>query len=278
MNKYLKYTPEQMEEHLSGYLIDSWSYSGVQCFARNEKAFEMQYIYCENDRKSISAMAGSAYHEALKEFFSIWKPGVKPEFVALTAVAYGYLDEVPANDWKTTDTFPTAEAAKAEATSKVNNLLKYFCEEVGTYTGDIAEVLHVETRFEEWVTVNGVDIPLPLHAVIDLVARLKNGKVVIIDHKSKSKFTDEADPKGLVSFFYIGCRRVVGRLRQSSASLHPPSGTSFLREPLTRPRPATLCRTLPATTQLTSLPVFQQQVPYFEPACAWTLLYKQHTS
>lgn len=80
------------------------------------------------------------------------------------------------------------------------------------------------------------------------------------------------------SLFYIGCRRVVGRLRQSSASLHPPSGTSFLREPLTRPRPATLCRSLPATTQLTSLPVFQQQVPYFEPACAWTLLYKQHTS
>ena len=60
---------------------------------------------------------------------------------------------------------------------------------------------------------------------------------------------NEADPKGLVSFL-LGCRRVVGRLRQSSASLHPPSGTSFLREPLTRPRPATLCRSLPATTQL----------------------------
>lgn len=190
MNRYLKYTPEQMEEHLSGYLVNSWSYSGVQCFARNEKAFEMQYIYCERDRKSISSIAGSAYHEALKEFFSIWKPGVQPEFVALTAVAYGYLDEVPANDWKTTDKFPTAEAAKAEAVSKVNNLLTYFCEEVDTYTGDIAEVLHVETRFEEWVTVNGVDIPLPLHAVIDLVARLKDGRVVIIDHKSKSKYTD----------------------------------------------------------------------------------------
>lgn len=190
MNRYLKYTPEQMEEHLSGYLVNSWSYSGVQCFARNEKAFEMQYIYCERDRKSISSIAGSAYHEALKEFFSIWKPGVQPEFVALTAVAYGYLDEVPANDWKTTDKFPTAEAAKAEATSKVNNLLKYFCEELDTYTGNIAEVLHVETRFEEWVTVNGVDIPLPLHAVIDLVVRLKDGRVVIIDHKSKSKYTD----------------------------------------------------------------------------------------
>ena len=40
---------------------------------------------------------------------------------------------------------------------------------------------------------------------------------------------------------------VVGRLRQSSASLHPPFGTSFLREPLTRPRPATLCLSLPTT-------------------------------
>ena len=65
MNRYLKYTPEQMEEHLSCYLVNSWSYSGVQCFARNEKAFEMQYIYCERDRKSISSIAGSAYHEAL---------------------------------------------------------------------------------------------------------------------------------------------------------------------------------------------------------------------
>ena len=97
------------------------------------------------------------------------------------------------------------------------------------------------------------------------------------NQKSSVKTNERLTQKGW-SLFYIGCRRVVGRLRQSSASLHPPSGTSFLREPLTRPRPATLCRSLPATTQLTSLPVFQQQVPYFEPVCAWTLLYKQHTS
>ena len=99
MNKFLKYTGEQMEEHLSGYLIDSWSYSGVQCFARNEKAFEMQYIYRETEKKSISSIAGSAYHEALKEFFSDWKPGVSPDYVALTTTAYEYLDAVPANDW-----------------------------------------------------------------------------------------------------------------------------------------------------------------------------------
>lgn len=190
MNKFLKYTGEQMEEHLSGYLIDSWSYSGVQCFARNEKAFEMQYIYRETEKKSISSIAGSAYHEALKEFFSDWKPGVSPDYVALTTTAYEYLDAVPANDWKTTDKFPTAELAKNEAISKVNSLLASFCAEVKTYVEDMEKVIFVETRFEEWVTVNGVDIPLPLHAVVDLVVRLKDGRIVIIDHKSKSKFTD----------------------------------------------------------------------------------------
>ena len=51
------------------------------------------------------------------------------------------------------------------------------------------------------------------------------------------------------SLFYIGGRRVVGRLRQSSASLRPPSGTSFLRELLTRPRPA---RSIGAFRQLHS--------------------------
>ena len=53
----------------------------------------------------------------------------------------------------------------------------------------------------------------------------------------------------------IGRYIVVGGLRQSSASLHPPFGTSFLREPLTRPRPATLCQSPPTTT----LPVLVNQ-------------------
>lgn len=193
MNKYQSYTPEQMEEHLSCYLVDSWSYSAVQCFARNEKAFEMQYVYRERDRRSVSSIAGSAYHEALKEFFSAWKPGRTPDYVALTAVAYGYLDEVPANGWKTTDRCPTAELARAEATSKVNSLLASFCAESSTYTDGLAKVIAVETRYEEWVTVNGVDIPLPLHAVVDLAAETEDGRTVIVDHKSKSRYTDPAE-------------------------------------------------------------------------------------
>ena len=193
MNRYAQLTPEQLEEHFSNYLIDSWSYSGVSCFARNEKAFEMQYVYREKDSRSISSIAGNAYHAALKNYFCAWTDGMEPAVVNLTQWAYDYLDEVGADEWRLTDKFPSVEAAKAEATKSVNNLLESFCAEISTYTDQIARVLDVEEKYDVWVTVNGVDIPLPLHCVVDLVVELKDGRIVIIDHKSKSSFTDEKE-------------------------------------------------------------------------------------
>lgn len=197
-NRYAAYSPEEMENHFSGYLVNSWSYSGVQTFARNEKAFEMRYIYGEKDKRSITSIAGSAYHEALKDFFCQWNEGSRePDNVALTSSAYEYLDEVPANDWKLTDKFPTAELAKAEAVAKVNLLLSSFCAEYTIYTKGVRKVVNVEVRYEEWVNVNGVDIPLPLHAIVDLIVETEDGKTVIIDHKSKSRYT-ESDEVALV--------------------------------------------------------------------------------
>ena len=191
MNKYSSYKGDQLEEHLSNFLVDSWSYSAVSCFARNEKAFEMQYIYREKSRSTMSAIVGNAYHAALKEFFSAFKIGMEPAVVNLTQVAYDYIDNLPANVWMLKGKTPTVETARAEATSKVNALLNNFCAESSLYVADIAEVLSVEERFEEWLVINGVDIPLPCHAYMDLVARLKDGRIVIIDQKSKSAYTQE---------------------------------------------------------------------------------------
>lgn len=194
MNKYAQLTAEQLEEHFSNYLIDSWSYSGVSCFARNEKAFEMQYVYREKDTRSVSSIAGNAYHAALKEFFCAYSDETSAgNVVNLTAWAYEYLDGIGANEWRLTDKFPTVEAAIAEATKMVNSLIESFCSEITTYTENIARVLDVEEKYDVWVTVNGVDIPLPLHCVVDLVVELKDGRKVIIDHKSKSAYTDEKE-------------------------------------------------------------------------------------
>ena len=56
MNKYSKYTSDEIEELLSTYLIDSWSYSRVSLFARNEKAFEMEAVYREKSKRSVASV------------------------------------------------------------------------------------------------------------------------------------------------------------------------------------------------------------------------------
>ena len=196
-SKYETYTPEQLEEHFSNYLMDSWSYSKVSCFARNEKAFEKQYIYMEPDRRSSSSVAGNAYHAALEEFFSVLQMSGNarmPDIVPLEKVAYDYInDKVEANQWKLQKTTPTVEECITDATKKATALIRNFYGERDLYMSDLMEVTAVESRYEEWVTVNGVDIPLPCHAVIDLVVRLNDGRVVIIDHKGKGQYSDEKE-------------------------------------------------------------------------------------
>jgi len=196
MNKYSQYTPERLEEHFSNFLIDSWSYSKVSCFARNEKDFERTYIYCEPDRRSASSVAGNAYHAALEFFFGkLMSTGMQmmPSLLDLNLEAYAEIDNVGANTWKLQKTTPTVTDCVSDATSKATSLLHNFYSERDVYMEHVAEVLSVEARCEEWLTVNGVDIPLPCHAVIDLIVRLDDGRTVIVDHKSKGAYSDEKE-------------------------------------------------------------------------------------
>lgn len=194
MNQYSKFTTEQMNEHLSFYLLDSWSYSKVACFARNEKAFEKEYIYCERGQRSASSIAGNAYHKALEYFFSRMKGGYEqPSIIDLQQVAYAYIDEVPSPDWKLQKTTPTIEKAREKAVKDVTSGLQNFYSEMSIYMDDIAEILGVEERIEQWLVINGVDVPLPCHSELDLIARLKDDRVVIIDHKMKSAYSDEKE-------------------------------------------------------------------------------------
>lgn len=188
---YRSYTPEQYEELASNFLISSWSYSKVTSFARNEKAFEMQSIYGLFSRNSATTVAGNAYHTALEYYFAQKKEGKTIDLVELEASAFAYLDNVEANRWKLQKTTPTVEACQKEATKVVSVALRNFVSEKGIYEDDIDEILAVELYGEEFVAVNGVDIPLPCHFKIDMVARTKAGKLVIIDHKLKKSFTPE---------------------------------------------------------------------------------------
>lgn len=197
MSRYESYTPDQQEEHFSSYLIDSWSYSKVSCFSRNEKAFEKQYIYLEPDRRSSSSVAGNAYHAAMEEFFSVMQMTGNtqmPDVVSLEQRAFEYInDKVYPNEWKLQKTTPTVEDCITDASKKVVSLIRNFYGERDLYMEDMDKVIAVEARYEEWLTVNGVDIPLPCHAIVDLVFRLKDGRTVIVDHKGKGTYSDEKE-------------------------------------------------------------------------------------
>ncbi len=193
VNKYSLYSDEQLEEHFSQFLIDSWSYSGVSTFARNEKEFERRYIYHEPSRRSPSTVAGTAYHAALELYFSALRDGDELSLPELHQRAYEEIDKVTANTWKLGKTNPTVEDCIVTATRLATALLANFYNERSIYTDGVACILAVEESINGWLTVNGVDIPLPCHSKLDLVVELENGRRAIIDHKSKAAYTDEAE-------------------------------------------------------------------------------------
>ncbi|GAB0155913.1 hypothetical protein CHRYSEOSP005_11750 [Chryseobacterium sp. Alg-005] len=193
MSIYKSYTPEQLESHNSNYLINSWSYSKLMQFSRNEKAFEMIYIYGYRSKSTASTVAGKAYHYALQHYFNSKKEGNPISIVDAEILAFNFIDEVPANDWKIQKTTPSVEDCKIKATRIVNSLLGNFFAESAGFEKDIKEILDVEIYFSEFVTINGVDIPLICNLQIDLVVKTFEDKVAIIDHKSKNGFSTEEE-------------------------------------------------------------------------------------
>lgn len=197
MNRYSQLNNDELEMHFSSFLIDSWSYSRVAQFARNEKEFERVAIYREESRMGVSAISGNAYHKALEFYFSALQLNREPlSLPELEQIAFEYIDRVPANLWKLGKTTPTVESCITQATKSATALLANFYAEKDIYEKDIKEIIFIENPFCEWVIINGVDIPLPCHAKIDLVFRNYNDDIIIVDHKSKTSFTSD-DEKAL---------------------------------------------------------------------------------
>lgn len=195
MSIYDNYTPLQEEELLSNYLINSFSFSKANTFATNEKVFEMRYIYYMDSKRGASAVAGGAYHKALEVFFKSLRNRETLDIVELEKVAIQEIDDIKANEWKIQKTTATVEECVKKATSIAVKLINNFFAEIDTYLSEIKEIFLVERKIKRWVTINGVDIPLPLVVIPDLGIITHEGKRVLIDHKSTNKFTDEDELK-----------------------------------------------------------------------------------
>lgn len=193
MSIFKSYTEEERQELNSNFIISSWSHSKAMCFARNPKDFERQYIYGERTRTSARTVAGQAYHHALDYYFSNKKEGTILSLAELEMLAYNYIDEFPANGWKIQVSNPTVEACVLTTEKVVTKLLANFYQEKNKYEDFIKEILFVEVFLEEYITVNGVDIPIPCKMKIDLVVLTNDDLVAIIDHKTKAKFTTDEE-------------------------------------------------------------------------------------
>jgi len=190
-HEYQNLSVSEYELLFSNFLIDSWSFSKVSSFARNEKAFEMSYIYREPYKKSSSMVAGNAYHKALEDYFKAKKNGVELDIIKLQEIAFSYIDNIDVRDWKLQKTTPTIEQCILKTIKSTTSLIENFFKNIDVY--DLKKIVHVEIYIDEFLTINGVDIPLPCHMIVDLVAETNDGKTVIIDHKSKAKFSDEKE-------------------------------------------------------------------------------------
>ncbi len=194
VSKYALLRGDDLEEHLSQFLIDSWSYSAVATFARNEKEFERRYIYREPSRKGAVTVAGTAYHAALQYYFEqLRDTGEEPGIADMQERAFAAIDKVRANEWKLGKKTPTVEKCIDVATKTANALIANFYAERDVYVGNLDQVLAVEERTCVWPVINGVDIPLPCHGALDLVIETDSGRRVIVDHKSKTAYTDESE-------------------------------------------------------------------------------------
>lgn len=208
MSIYHSYTPEQLESHFSNFLINSWSYSKVAEFSRNEKAFEMTNIYRQYGKKSSTTIAGEAYHQALDGYFKSFKLGNTIDLAQCEIIAFEYINERPAYIWKCQKTTPSVEDCIQKATKTVTALLRNFFSEINLYINEIKEIIDVEVYCDEFLTINGVDIPLPCHAKIDLVFLSKDDNIIIVDHKSKNAYSNEEELKlsiGKQAITYINC-------------------------------------------------------------------------
>lgn len=182
-------------------LIDHWSHSMVQTYQRNQLSFCRSYIaQIKGFKSSPSSLIGTGYDEALQVFFALFKEGRSITLEEMVLVGMEVVYETPANRIKLGAKTPTVEAVFQHVAKTLPFVIKSFLEEVDTYTDDIGEILFINKRFKEAVTLNGVEIPIPCVFVPDLVYRNKSEKLAVLDHKAVYAYTQ----KDAVIYKYAG--------------------------------------------------------------------------
>jgi S-DNA-T family DNA segregation ATPase FtsK/SpoIIIE len=196
-------------------LIEHWSHSMVQTYQRNQLAFCRSYIAGIKDFKSSpSSLIGTGYDEALQVYFQMHKEDRALTLDEMVQVGMEAVYETPANRIKLGVKTPTIDAVFQHVAKTLPFVLTSFLEEVDTYLEDIGEILFINRKFKEMVTLNGVKLPIPCIFVPDLVYRNKAGKVAVLDHKAVYAYTDSDAViykyAGQATTYLVGMEEVLG--------------------------------------------------------------------
>jgi len=190
-NKLNLMNAEEKAAYLEGFLIENLSQSSIKTFQRNQKAFEKKYIFRISDNYySLASIIGNVYHKSLAVFFSDLAHPLG--YDELMEVAHNELELVGADRYS-----PVAKKSideqKQAALKAVNSLITSFMQEVEAYLELIDRVIFVEGTFERFIDLGGVEIPVPVKVTPDVVFIDKQGRLCILDHKSKHAYTAEKD-------------------------------------------------------------------------------------
>ena len=159
MSIYKTYSHDQLDALFSEFLINSWSFSKLATFSRNEKAFEMTHIYGYSWKQSSTAVSGSAYHKALEYFFLNLKQGLETSLVDAEQVAFQYIEEVKANEWQIQKTTPTVEECKVKALKTVSALLKnFFNDDINVHFGDDLKEEVIKHKILKIIAIDDYDM------------------------------------------------------------------------------------------------------------------------
>lgn len=158
--------------------ISHWSYSSMMLFLKNRLQFKKQYILNIFDYKtSPAALVGQACHAAVAEFWKNQKLSMdKITEAGLKIINHTVDDKI---DWGKT-------GSREDIIKDFMSALNFYFQELPVY----GEVLGVEKSITQFINVDGQEMAIPAKVKTDLIARDNSGKIVIIDHKFVSRYTD----------------------------------------------------------------------------------------
>ena len=70
----------------------------------------------------------------------------------------------------------------------VNSAIDNFIDD-HSFTDQIADIIYIEERLEDYIIIGDYHVPLPVVSIPDLVFRDKDGKIRIVDHKTCSYYS-----------------------------------------------------------------------------------------